>query len=222
MNNVDFLPERIKTNRARRRRLVRQGYLLMACVVGLALLGYARGFQIDEAQAELLQLDQQVANVQTQLEIREELEKTQAGLLIIQRIEEQLGSRADTLDVLSQLETVLPDSIALTSLKLETMEVNVKAKPAVPPSGAGRVWRPGNNPARARSISRDRWPGRQGITRLRLTLNGLAPTDVDVANFIGQLSASRLFEDVNMGYAKNVDFGSRTARQFEASCYVVK
>ena len=222
MNNVDFLPERIKTNRARRRRVVRQGYLLTACVVGLGLLGYARCFRIDEAQAELLQLDQQVANVQTQLEIREELEKTQAGLLIIQRIEEQLGSRADTLDVLSELESVLPDSIALRSLKLETMEVNAKANPAALPSGAGRVWRPGNNPAGGRPISRDRWSGRQGIARLRLTLKGVAPTDVDVANFIGQLSANRLFEDVNMGYAKNVLFHDRAARQFEANCYVVR
>jgi len=50
----------------------------------------------------------------------------------------------------------------------------------------------------------------------------MAPTDVDVANFIGQLAGSRLFEGVNMGYARNVTFRSRSARQFQVSCYVIR
>jgi len=62
----------------------------------------------------------------------------------------------------------------------------------------------------------------KAVHRVRLVLTGLAPTDVDVANFIGQLSASRLFEDVTMGYAKNVSFRGRSAREFRASCYVAR
>ena len=58
--------------------------------------------------------------------------------------------------------------------------------------------------------------------RLRLVLTGLAPGDVDVANFIGQLSGSPVFEDVNMGYARNVEFNGRLAREFQASCYVIR
>ena len=50
----------------------------------------------------------------------------------------------------------------------------------------------------------------------------MAPTDVDVANFIGQLAGSRVFEDVNMGYARNVPFRTRTARKFQVSCYVIR
>ena len=53
-------------------------------------------------------------------------------------------------------------------------------------------------------------------------LTGMAPTDVDVANFIGQLSASCLFKNVNMGYAKTVTFQRRSAKEFQASCYLAK
>ena len=42
MTSVDFLPERIKAARARRRRLTRQVYLLCASVVALAGLGLVR------------------------------------------------------------------------------------------------------------------------------------------------------------------------------------
>ena len=60
------------------------------------------------------------------------------------------------------------------------------------------------------------------VRRIRLTVTGLSPTDVDVANFIGQLSASPLFEDVNIGYTKTINHQDRSARQFQASCYLIR
>jgi Tfp pilus assembly protein PilN len=60
------------------------------------------------------------------------------------------------------------------------------------------------------------------VKRVQLLVTGLAPSDVDVANFIGHLSASPLFEDVNMGYAKNVVVRGRTAREFQATCFVAR
>ncbi len=58
------------------------------------------------------------------------------------------------------------------------------------------------------------------LKRVRLLITGVAPGDVDVANFIGQLSASPLLEDVNMGYTKTVEYRGHLAREFEASCYI--
>ena len=53
-------------------------------------------------------------------------------------------------------------------------------------------------------------------------LTGLSPTDIEIANFIGQLSASPLFEDVNMGYARTEEFDGRVGRKFQASCLVAR
>ena len=52
MNEVEFLPERIRHRRARRRRLVRQGYLLAACAVALGVLTYVNALRIDRAQVQ--------------------------------------------------------------------------------------------------------------------------------------------------------------------------
>ena len=56
--------------------------------------------------------------------------------------------------------------------------------------------------------------------RVHIFFTGLATSDVDVANFIGQLATSQLLEDVNMGYAKNVTVKGKIAREFSDSCYV--
>lgn len=90
----------------------------------------------------------------------------------------------------------MPESMTLTKLNMETVEVAVPVEPAG-----------GNRSNRPLAVEKSR---SQVVKRVRLTLTGMAPTDVDVANFIGQLAGSKLFENVNMGYARNVTFRSRS------------
>ena len=120
-----------------------------------------------------------------------------SDLMIKKRIEEQLGRRVGTLDVLGELQRVMPESMTLTNLAMETVEIRM-------PAAAGRPAGEADKP----------------VKRVRLVLTGMAPSDVDVANFIGQLAGSKVFEDVNMGYARNITYRNRTARKFQASCYV--
>ncbi len=209
MDHVDFLPERVKAQRARRRRIVCQAYLLVACVGVMVLLGYVRQGWIDSARAELSVLDERVANMHQQLDLRSDLERQQAELKIMKRIEAALGSRINVLDVLAELERVMPTGIALANLDMETMEIRVPVE-SIHTARRPRV-----------AMGRTKKSG-EIIKRIRLVLTGLSPTDVDVANFIGQLSASPLFEDVNMGYARNVECRGRQAREFQASCLIVR
>ena len=114
--------------------------------------------------------------------------------------------------LLSEMQRLLRQPMVLTQLSIDTIQVSEAD------GGAGRV----NRTFRPHVAVQP--PGKSGstVTRLRLTLTGLAREDVDVANFIGQLSACPLFKDVNMGYSKDIKIGDRTARQFQASCYVVR
>jgi Tfp pilus assembly protein PilN len=209
MEKIDFLPERVRTQRARNASLIRQGCLLAVCVLALTVLAYARQQRISAAKAELVSLKDQGANVQRQLAFRSDLERQQADLMIKKRIDEQLGSRVNTLEVLAEMERLLPESIVLTSMNLEAVELRIPMKPAEEKSASS-------------ARSSDNRPKEKVVKRVRLIFTGLAPSDVDLANFIAQLSAGRLFEDINMGYAKNVDFRGRSAREFQASCYVVR
>jgi Tfp pilus assembly protein PilN len=204
MNNVDFLPERIRQQQSRRRRLVIQAYLVGACVLALVFLGYMREQSIKKAHGELTMLRERESNVERQLSMRDTLQQEQAQLLIKKRIDDRLGSRTGALDILAELERLMPPSMALTGLTFEAVEVRQGlAKPGSPPQAGDDA-------------------GRQGVNRVRVAITGLAPSDVDVASFIGQLSASPLCEDVNMGYARNTVFRGRAAREFQASCYLAR
>ena len=198
MREIDFLPDRVKAQRDRRRRLTVQGYLMVLCLAGLAVLGYMFHLRVAKAQAELGLLTSRGDAMKRQLALRDTMEVQLSDLMIKKRIEEQLGRRVGTLDVLGELQRVLPESMTLTNLAMETVEIRMPTNR--PGHAAGEADKP--------------------VKRVRLVLTGMAPSDVDVANFIGQLAGSKVFEDVNMGYARNITFRSRTARKFQASCYV--
>jgi len=106
------------------------------------------------------------------------------------------------------MQFVMPESITLTSLTLETMEVSTAAAPS--------------RTSRSRRATKAQDVGATTVNRIQAVITGVSPTDVDVANFIGQLSASPLFEDVNMGYARTVEYRGRQAREFQASCYITR
>jgi Tfp pilus assembly protein PilN len=207
-DNIDFLPKYIKVQRARRRSFRRQMWLVAILSGTLATLGYVRQDKIVQAQAVTAVLDRQISAVNRQLALRTDLERQLADLMIKKRIDDTLGSRANALEVLAELERTLPESIVLTTLTLEAVEIRMPVKPAETgaPVVAGAEAKPKERVSR----------------RVRLVFTGLAPSDVDVANFIAQMSAGRLFEDVSMGYVRNVDFRGRNVREFQASCYVAR
>lgn len=211
MDKIDFLPERIKTQRVRRHRLVREGYLLALCVLGLAVLGYARQGRIGEAKAELQVLDDRATNIKNQLNLLTVLQRQQADLMTMKRIDDKLGSSVNALYTMAELGRIQPVGMVLRELKIETMSVRVPVSEINRINASVRATRAGGR------IQKERI-----VTRVRLTVTGLAPTDVDVAYFIGQMSASPLFEKVNMGYSKGTEFRGRSAREFHASCYLVR
>jgi len=208
MRDIDFLPEKIRDQRARRRSLFRQGQLTAVCLVAIVILGLVRQHGIGKAQAELTRVRNQAANVRYQLTFRSMLEKQKAELMIKKRIDDQLGSRVNALEVLAELEHMLPESIFLSTLTLEAVEERVALTSAVNRSSSGKAVK--------------RLPAEQSIKRVRLRFIGVAPGDVALADFVAQLSAGRLFEEVSLRYAKDATFGQRTVREFEANCYVVR
>jgi len=208
--NIDFLPDRIKTQRTRRASLIRQGYLLAICLGALLVLGYVRQMGIRSAKGELAVVQERGENMQRQLEIRKSLEHQLAELMLLKKIDDTLGSRVVAVDVLAELNRLVPESVALTEFNLETVKVCIPIQSIETDRSSSRVVSAGG-----KKMTRE-------VQRFQLILTGIAPSDVDIANFIGQLSASPLFEDVHMGYAKDVVLRGRTAREFQASCHVVR
>ena len=188
---------------------MRQGYLLVACVLCLVLLSYVRHGWIAEVRADRALINDRIAAQELVIAKIPPLERQMANLLMKKQIDEELGSRTDCTAVLSELARLMPMNMSLVSLELKTVEIRLQ-----PDANMVRSRRP------VRSGGRPK--GEHVIRRVQMTIEGIAPTDVDVANFIGQLAASPLFENVNMGYARTESFRGRVARQFQASCYLGK
>ena len=207
---VDFLPERVIVQRATRARVIRQGYLLGIMFAGLVGLGYFNEERVGHAEAEMAYLNDQSSDRNKELETMYDLQRQLSDLMIKQRIDTRLGSRVDAMEILGELGRILPETMSLTNFELSAETVVLKLKPAAGgvPIAAG--------PRRAR---KDR---HKTVNRLKLTIRGLSPNNVDVANFIADLSASPLFEEVDMGYAKNIVFRKKAAKEFQASCLVVR
>jgi len=210
MKQIDFLPERIRLSRRRRRALIRQCYLMALCLISLALLGYVRQGGINQAGAELSLLKERSDNLAVQIAMRGVLERQQAELLMKQRIDEHLGSRVSALDILGELEKVMSDTLTLTDMKMEAMDVRARIQRA-------------NSASQPLAVSAVPLEETVEITRrVRLVLTGLAPTDIDVADFIGQLASSPLFEDIEMGYSQAAEYDNRKVREFQVTCFVVR
>jgi len=204
---IDFLPDRLKAQRARRRSLIRQANLLVLAAATFATWIYFSDRRVTEAKAELGLLEDRAANVQRLLAQQTELQKEQAVLLIKDRIGSRLGGRVGPLDVLAELERLLPAGVSLTSMNLEAVQVTLPAELVRD---------------RAAVIAPGAAPKESTVNRLRLVLTGIAPGDVDVANFLGQLAASPLFEDVSMGYIRGRSLEGHKAREFQISCHVMR
>ncbi len=204
---IDFLPERIKVQRARVDRLFRQAYLVGMVLSTLVGLAYINEERISAAQAELSGLDDQSTNLKTQVQTMYKLQEQLSGLMIKQDIDQKLGSRVNGMDILAELGKILPQSMTLTSLQMDALRLKV------PLTSAGGVARKAPRRGKAKE---------KIVNRLKLTITGLSPNNVDVANFIADLSASELFEEVDMGYAKNIEHRGKQAKEFQASCYVVR
>jgi Tfp pilus assembly protein PilN len=184
----------------------------------MVVLTCVRQGRIAQARASLVTLENSRESLRQEVSMIPSLEKQVTDLLIKKQIDEEIGGRTDCSVVLAELCRITPSNIVIISLDLRTVELSTEA------SASGRLSSRaiGANRGARPTVARKSRPKGAGapVRRTRLVVTGLAMNDVDVANFIGQLSARRLFENVNMGYTKTVTFRRHSAREFQTSCYL--
>jgi len=208
MNQIDFLPKRIRHQRSVYRQLRRQGLTVVLVAAALVLLGYFNEVRIANAQADLTAHRNRLDQLAVELKMLPELSEQLADGQIKRRISRELGSRLTINALLAELGRLLPPAACLTGIECSTID-------AIPDT----------NPRRGRN--RDKQQTDDPVAtqrRVRLVVKGIAPTAVDVADFIGKLSASPLFTDVKMGYAKTLvlENQNRKARSFQVTFLVAE
>lgn len=202
MSDVDFLPNWYRDLLKRRRQSLLN---LAALALLVAVLATAAVFKTEQVTLE----EHRVAAVQSELEgARQELQKLSALTQLRDQWRRQdsvlssTGVNVEASRLLAALEQVVPADTALTDLTFTLEDRTAQVEPEVE----------GQQPAP--TIAADA-PG--AGRRLKVSLRGLAPGELAVANLLSAISKTSLFTQVNLNYAKDHEEAGETVRQFEVT-----
>jgi Tfp pilus assembly protein PilN len=193
VRELEFLPDWYPQTHRRRRLIVLQGWLTLIIVAGMGswIVLKDRNNTLDERilAVQTAQLDQTYA----QLAEVDKLDSLRRQLRQQEEVISRIGFAVEACKAVNALDDRMPRQMALTGIVLENEErTDRSALAARGPNGEPTVDR-----------------------RLKVRVQGVCPTDVDLANFMTQLSAVPYFESVNNTYARERTDNSRVMREFE-------
>ena len=193
MRELEFLPDWYPQTHRRRRLIVLQGWLTLIMVAGMGswIVLKDRNNTLDERilAVQTAQLDQTYA----QLAEVDKLDSLRRQLRQQEEVISRIGFAVEACKAVNALDDRMPRQMALTGIVLENEErTDRSALAARGPNGEPTVDR-----------------------RLKVRVQGVCPTDVDLANFMTQLSAVPYFESVNNTYARERTESNRVMREFE-------
>lgn len=212
MRVTNFLPD----GYLRRRDIRRANWTCLGiAAVTLLLLGAVVAFVLIRSWSmagmrALEELQYRVAS--RQIDDLKQLEQRKTSLLHKVELSTALLERVPRSNVLARLTNHLPEHTSLTSItmQLEVMKMNPKKADAgdTPPAGGKpATGAAGKNQPRAVTAK-----------RLRFRLDGLAETDVEVAEYISRLHADPLFENVDLQFSEAFPYQEDvTMRRFQMS-----
>jgi Tfp pilus assembly protein PilN len=194
VRELEFLPAWYGQARSRYRWLRMQAVTTLLLVAGLGLWLALAQRNIRSAQAALNSVDAQLAQSQLELEQLQVQLKLKNQLEFQRKIVSRLGMQVEVSRMINTLERLMPKEMSFTELAFDTTEEIVKAA-----DGSSND----RNPTKSRS--------------LRVKLLGVAPSDVDLANFLAGLTNVAFFQDVSLTYARDKSQVGHVMREFEVA-----
>ena len=194
MREVEFLPAWYPQVRRRRRIVVLQAWMTLIVVCALAGWMILAGRNIRAAEARLVRVERELNASRGELKTLEQLMTYSKKLGEQAQVLSKVGSHAEAARLLATLDEVMPKSTALLELSLLTEEKQPVTLVAA-------------RAAQERDSTVER--------RLNVKVTGVAPTDVEVAEFLTRLTGKPFFEDVRMTGSKPRLDNGRIMREFE-------
>lgn len=202
MREVEFLPEWYPAVRRRKRMVAMQAWATLILVCGLGLWTMFSQQRVAARELELGKLRADFDQSETELERLGELLELQRRLGYQDGIFLRIGRPVEATRLLTTLDEVMPRDMTLLELTVDTEEA-----PMLP---AGTL--------AARAQQRQKREGKDfAESRLRLRLRGVAPTDVDLAEFLRMVTARPFFKNVELLYSHEKQQEGRIMREFEVS-----
>ena len=197
MREPEFLPDWYPLTRKQRRLVVLQGWLILTLIGGIATYATLADRNIRADEATRASLQAQLDQTNAQLAEMDKLDVMRQQLSQQEQIVSRLGFYVEACKAINTLDSLMPKQMAMTGVMIENEE---------------KVDNSAMQQAKGGDAVIDR--------RLKVKLQGICPTDVDLANFMTQLNTVPFFEQVNITYSREKNDNAHVMREFEASFYV--
>jgi len=198
MRDIEFLPGWYSQFLRRRRTVFLQMWVTVAVALGLGLWLFLADRNERAAESVLDGLRGQIQQTSAQLQQMDRLEMLRKQLRQQAEVLTKLGIHVESGRLIDKLADVMPPSLSFLSLNIDTDEIPVQL------SAAERVnLKDGARPPLDR--------------RLRVRLQAVAPTDVEMATFLTELNQISFFERPALNYVKNRVESGHVLREFEVT-----
>ncbi len=204
MNEINFLPQSLLDEYARRRRVTRQVMLTVLMVCSLFGGHLYANAQLTSLEAYASHLTEQSNAARDRLEEMARLECEYHTLANHARVRKQLAAPVRASQVLGCIAQAMPDGIAMTGVSLRAPTPNPNADKGEAAPAATKHPAVGDL--------------RQPV--IDVQIDGLASDDLVIAELIGTLSDHPLFKSVNLPYTKEVSYDTFVARRFRVDARV--
>ena len=202
---INFLPASYQQECAARAARRRQSLLLALLFVGIGL-GVAQTWryrsQLERQHETMLEL---LASTKTQMSEVSKLESARAILLRQLQIHRELNQPVTYAQTVGTLGSLIPEGMTLRRLTMQNDKVTTTRPPR--PEEVNR--------AKASGSPNPNAPVTDSYWAVRIEMSGIAPSDVEIANFIGTLAGSRLFQNVKLSYSRQGLVRQIACREFE-------
>lgn len=204
--NMSFLPEDYL-----HKRLARRTNVICLTLFGIVTVGLWAAFTVDRAQRQdvrdrLAAVSAQFEEAAKRIEQLEELQakkqqwtrKAQVAAMLLERVPRTL--------VLAELVNRMPQSLSLLDFQLKT-EVSKTTPPPVSRVALERSKTKAKQAAEEPAVQVPQ-------TEVTLEMTGVAPTDMEIAEYITALGSHPMFTDVSLKYAEQSKVEEREMRKF--------
>jgi Tfp pilus assembly protein PilN len=208
MATINFVPDDyIEQRQSSRANLL---YLMLLTAM-LGAIGVTFGFikmRQRTVQAELAELDTRMSKAHEQMAQLEELKNKSKTMMKTMVMTAELLEPVPRSVILASLTNDLPSGVSLIELKLDTKEIQT-SNPVAKTAASGSQYNAKSAAANTPS------PDENEIkTQTNLNLNGIAPSDIQVASYIANLSQSILLDNVELVESRELDIEGIKFREF--------
>lgn len=208
MLHEDFLPPEYVEHRAdRRMQAFGMGlFLIVVASVSIAFMAKRSDWQRVSAIRDQVTVRYEAAG--QEVAVITALEERQSRIHERARIAASLVERLPRSVLLSEFINRMPPGLGLLEFDLHTVQVKAPA----PKTAKGRAGR-----ARKKLGDAEALP-KAPTYRTQVSMLGFAPTDLQVSDFLAELNAHVLFEDVALMFSEETQLNGMDVRQFRVTC----